>query len=345
MAELNKTLAEVEAQAQDPDLWSNPELAQEVLRRRSELGEKLELVTRLDNSIVEIETLYELVVEASDPELASELQQKLTESEETLRVIEMQRMLSGPLDSCNAILEINAGAGGVEAQDWAEMLLRMYTRWADARGFKADLVDTNYCDEAGIKSAMLVIEGTNAYGLLRSERGVHRLVRISPFDANNRRHTSFASVAVSPDVQDSIDIEVSDDELRIDTYRASGAGGQHVNKTDSAVRITHLPSGIVVSCQNMRSQHKNKERCMSLLKAKLYEQELQKKREELASITGEQKKIDFGSQIRNYVMQPYQLAKDVRTLIEVGDVQSVLDGEIDIFIEAYLLSEEYNQPI
>lgn len=306
---------------------------------------KIQVGTDLERAIEEVETLASLAQEAADAEFAQETVTQLDAAELQLRTVEMQRMLSGPLDSNSAVLEINAGTGGTDAQDWGEMLLRMYTRWAERRGFRVDVIDVHYGDEAGIKSATLGIEGENAYGLLRSERGVHRLVRISPFNAAAKRQTSFASIQVSPDIQEDIDITVRDEELRIDTFRASGAGGQHVNKTDSAVRITHLPTGIVVSCQNLRSQHKNKERCMTILKAKLYERELQKKRDEMAAITGEQRKIDFGSQIRNYVLQPYQLVKDVRTETETGDVQAVLDGAIDQFIEAYLLSEEYNQPL
>ncbi len=252
------------------------------------------------------------------------------------------RMFCGAHDNQAAIVEINSGAGGTESQDWAEMLLRMYSRWAERKKFKTEILDINSGEEAGIKSATLFIEGTNAYGYLRSERGVHRLVRISPFDSNARRHTSFASVSVTPDIEEDIDIEVNEEDLRIDTYRASGAGGQHINKTDSAVRLTHLPTGIVVACQSQRSQHKNKATAMKLLKAKLHEVEEEKQREQLAQLTGERKKIDFGSQIRNYVMQPYQLVKDVRTDQQTGDVQAVLDGDIDPFIEAYLLDEEFN---
>jgi peptide chain release factor 2 len=241
-------------------------------------------------------------------------------------------------------LEINAGAGGTEAQDWVEMLLRMYIRWAEKRKFRTELMYINPGDEAGIKSATILIEGENAFGYLRSERGVHRLVRISPFDSNAKRHTSFASISVMPDIDDTINIDINEDELRIDTFRAGGAGGQHINKTDSAVRITHLPTNIVVSCQSERSQHKNKATCMKLLKAKLYELELEKQREELAKIAGERKKIDFGSQIRNYVMQPYQLVKDLRSDAQTGDVDGVLDGNLDMFIEAYLMDSEINIP-
>jgi peptide chain release factor 2 len=239
-------------------------------------------------------------------------------------------------------LEINSGAGGTEAQDWGEMLLRMYLRWCEKRRFKSDIVSISPGEICGIKSVTLAIDGPNVFGFLRSERGVHRLVRISPFDQNARRHTSFASVSVMPDIEHEVDVEVRDEDLRVDTFRASGAGGQHVNKTDSAVRLTHQPTGIVAACQNSRSQHKNKETAMRLLKAKLYELQLEKKREELGKIAGEQKRIDFGSQIRSYVMQPYQMVKDLRTGAETGNVQAVLDGEIDLFIESYLLSGEFN---
>lgn len=250
-------------------------------------------------------------------------------------------MLIGEHDSKNAILEINSGAGGTEAQDWGEMLLRMYIRYAEQNSFDAELLSVNAGEEAGIKSATLMISGENAFGFLRAERGVHRLVRISPFDSNKRRHTSFASVSVMPEIDDAVEVEIDEGDLRVDTYRASGAGGQHINKTDSAVRLTHLPTGIVVACQSQRSQHKNKATAMKLLQAKLYEKELEKKQAELNQIAGERKKIDFGSQIRSYVMQPYQLVKDLRTEAETGNVQAVMDGDINLFLEAYLKSE-YN---
>ncbi len=253
-------------------------------------------------------------------------------------------MLSGPHDTHHAILDVNSGAGGTEAQDWGEMLLRMYLRWAERRGFKTEILSIHPGEEAGIKNATVFIEGANAFGFLRAERGVHRLVRISPFDSNARRHTSFASISVVPDIEQDVEIEVRDEDLRVDTYRSSGAGGQHVNKTDSAVRLTHLPSGIVVACQNERSQHKNKATAMRLLKAKLYEKEMEKKREEMDKIAGERRKIDFGSQIRSYVLQPYQQVKDLRTEYVSVNPQAVLDGDIDGFIESYLLSEEHNIP-
>lgn len=286
--------------------------------------------------------MLDLVKEDETSDSLKEVLNEIQEVEPSLHSLELMRMLCGPHDSHSAIVEINSGAGGTESQDWAEMLLRMYLRWSDKRKFKTEILNSNPGEEAGLKSVTVLIEGTNAFGFLRSERGVHRLVRISPFDSNARRHTSFASVSVMPELDDNIQVDIKDDDLRIDTFRAGGAGGQHINKTDSAVRITHMPTGIVVACQSERSQHKNKATAMKVLKAKLYELEEEKKQEELAKIAGERKKIDFGSQIRNYVMQPYQLVKDVRTDQQTGDVQSVLDGDIDQFIEAFLLNEELN---
>lgn len=285
-----------------------------------------------------------MVKEQETSDSLKEVLAEIKEVEPNLHSLELMRMLCGPHDSHSAILEINSGAGGTESQDWAEMLLRMYLRWSEKRRFKTEILNLNSGEEAGLKSVTVLVEGLNAFGFLRSERGVHRLVRISPFDANAKRHTSFASVSVMPDLDDNIEVDIKDDDLRIDTFRAGGAGGQHINKTDSAVRITHFPTGIVVACQNERSQHKNKATAMKLLKAKLYELEEQKQREEMAKIAGERKKIDFGSQIRNYVMQPYQLVKDVRTSEQTSDVQGVMDGAIDNFIEAYLLNEEFNTP-
>jgi peptide chain release factor 2 len=264
--------------------------------------------------------------------------------EQALDEYELQRMLIGVHDFSDAILEVNPGAGGTEAQDWGDIILRMYLRWAERHGFDPQIINYQPGEGAGLKNATVLIRGKNAFGYLRSERGVHRLVRISPFDSNARRHTSFASVSVMPDIEEEINIEVRDEDLRIDTYRSSGAGGQHVNKTDSAVRLTHLPTGLVVACQNERSQHKNKATAMRLLKAKLYDLETAKQQEQLDKIAGERKKIDFGSQIRSYVLQPYQLVKDLRTEHESGNPSAVLDGELDPFIKAYLLSEEFNRP-
>ena len=282
--------------------------------------------------------------ENSSDDLLVECESELVKSELLLADIELTRMLSGEHDHCNAVLEINSGAGGTEAQDWCEMLLRMYLRWAEQRNFKTEILSAHEGEEAGLKNVTVFIEGLNAFGYLRAERGVHRLVRISPFDSNARRHTSFASASVIPDIDEEVNIDIRDDDLRIDTYRSGGAGGQHINKTDSAVRITHLPTGIVVSCQADRSQHKNKAQAMKVLKMKLYEREVQKKRDEIDRLAGERKKIDFGSQIRSYVMHPYQMVKDLRTGEETGDVQGVMDGGIDRFIKAYLMSDEWNMP-
>ncbi len=326
----------------DPSFWNDAEKAQKVSRERAELANLIEKATKLSGKIEDLKVLSELISESGSESEYLSLKKEIDEVEPELSSIELGRMLSGPHDSQNAIIEINAGAGGTEAQDWAEMLLRMYLRWAEKKKYKTEILDINTGEEAGIKSCSVYIEGMNSYGYLRSERGVHRLVRISPFDSNARRHTSFASVSVMPDIEEDIEIEVNEDDLRVDTYRAGGAGGQHINKTDSAVRLTHLPTGIVVACQNERSQHKNKAFAMKMLKSKLYELEAQKQRDELAKIAGERKKIDFGSQIRNYVMQPYQLVKDARSDIQTSDVDGVMDGDIDKFIEGYLMDSDLN---
>lgn len=274
---------------------------------------------------------------SEDTELMKEAVEKISKAEESSANMEFKRMLSGENDSASAILQINAGAGGTEACDWADMLLRMYRRWADSRGYKNEVVDFTEGDGAGFRSVVVTIEGEYAYGYLKAEIGVHRLVRISPFDANKRRHTSFASIFVLPDIEDSIDIQVAEDDLKIDTFRAGGAGGQKVNKTDSAVRMTHLPTGIVVACQNERSQHQNKAMAMRILKAKLYELEMEKKRKERDAIEAAKLEIAWGSQIRSYVFQPYQMVKDHRTGFEMGNITSVMDGELDGFIKAFLL--------
>ncbi len=276
------------------------------------------------------------LAEEGDGDALRELGAKVIQVEQDLSALEVAQLLSGEHDLGNAIVEIHPGAGGLEAQDWAEMLLRMYLRWCERRGFRAELVEHQPGEGAGIKSATFTVEGAYAYGYLKVEAGVHRLVRISPFDANARRHTSFASVFVFPDIEEEIEIEIRDDDLRVDTYRSSGAGGQHVNKTDSAVRLTHLPSGIVVACQNERSQHKNKSMAMKVLKARLFELERQKQEERMAAITKGKTKIDFGHQIRSYVLAPYRMVKDHRTNTEVGNTDGVLDGDIDTFIDAYL---------
>lgn len=278
----------------------------------------------------------ELLEEEEDEEAARELKEEVEAISQDLDKLELKLMLGGKRDRNNAILSIHPGAGGTESQDWASMLLRMYQRWAERKGYKVEVLDLLPGDEAGIKSATLLVSGDYAYGYLKAESGVHRLVRISPFDANKRRHTSFASVSVIPEIEDEVDVEIKDEDLRIDTFRAGGPGGQHVNRTDSAVRIVHLPTGITVQCQSERSQHRNRELAMKVLKARLYEYYRQKQEEELAKLRGERKDIAFGNQIRSYVFHPYKLVKDLRTGVETGNVDAVMDGEIDIFIEAYL---------
>jgi peptide chain release factor 2 len=332
-------LAELDIQAADPGLWGDQEKASLVLKERSEITAQLQKVEILQSAVSDCETLLELYQEDKDQSLLTDCINELKKAETEIDQMELAKMLNGPHDKSNAIMDINSGAGGTEAQDWVEMLLRLYLRWAENNNYKTEILSLQAGEEAGLKHVTVLFEGENATGFLRSERGVHRLVRISPFDSNARRHTSFASVSVVPEIDDEVQIEIKDDDLRVDTYRSSGAGGQHVNKTDSAVRLTHLPTGIVVACQNGRSQHKNKDMAMKLLKAKLYDLEVEKKAEELSKLAGERKKIDFGSQIRSYVMQPYQMVKDLRTGHETGNVQAVLDGEIEEFMKAYLLSE------
>lgn len=308
-----------------------------MLKERSIIEDQVNSIKELSDLNSDLLTAYELFLETSDQEMQAECQKLLTQLEDGLSKQEFKRKMSGRFDASGAILEINSGSGGTEAQDWAEMLMRMYLRWAERKGFKAEELDYQPGEEAGIKSVTLLLNGDFAYGHLRSEQGVHRLVRISPFDSNARRHTSFASVAVTPDIEEEIEVEINEADLKIDTYRSSGAGGQHVNKTDSAVRITHLPSGIVVACQNERSQHKNRAQAMKILKAKIFELECRKQEEAMAKIKGERKQIDFGSQIRSYVMQPYQLVKDLRSNYETSQVNDVLDGDIDRLIESYLM--------
>ena len=282
--------------------------------------------------------LVELGEESEDQDTLTEVKALLPGLEKKVGRMEFARMLSGEHDASSAIVSINAGAGGTEAQDWAEMLLRMYLRWCESKGFKTEITEYQAGDEAGIKGVTFTVDGPYAFGYLKAERGIHRLVRISPFDANAKRHTSFCSVFVFPELAEDVDVEINEKDLKVDTYRASGAGGQHVNKTDSAIRITHLPTGIVVSCQNQRSQHKNRDIAMKQLKARLYEMEMAKKEEEAANLAGDKKDIAWGSQIRSYVLHPYRMVKDHRTGYETGNTDKVLDGDIDDFIEAYLLS-------
>ncbi len=335
-------LEELEAQTQTENFWNNAEEAKKILKERSRLQEILNLSKKIESGVSDAQAAIELASDSGEEEFLIEALNSIKEVESLISKEEFQLKMSGEHDVNSAILDINGGAGGTEAQDWAEMLLRMYIRWAERKGFEVELLDSLPGEVAGIKSATLQINGEYAYGYLRSEQGVHRLVRISPFDSNDRRHTSFASVSVTPEIETEIEIEIDEKDLRVDTYRSSGAGGQHVNKTDSAVRLTHMPSGIVVACQIDRSQHKNKERAMKMLKAKLYDLQQQEMAEKLDSIKGARMKIDFGSQIRSYVMQPYRMVKDLRTNYESSSVDSVLDGDIDGFIEAYLVNSVNN---
>jgi peptide chain release factor 2 len=298
----------------------------------------LTIWNKLEKEVEDCHVLLELAREGADEEIEKELEQSTGRIEQEVAELEFKRMLSGENDFNNAIVSIHAGAGGTEAQDWSDMLLRMYLRWAEKRGFKADIFDILQGEEAGIKSATFTVNGDYAFGYLKAEVGIHRLVRISPYDANARRHTSFASVFVYPDIEDDVVIEIDDKDLRVDTFRASGAGGQHVNKTESAIRITHLPTGIVVQCQNERSQHMNRAMAMKLLKARLYEKEMEEREKERDKLYASKKQIAWGSQIRSYILQPYQLVKDHRTGKEVGNVDAVLNGDLDGFIEAYLIS-------
>ncbi|MBD0253690.1 MAG: peptide chain release factor 2 [Rubrobacter sp.] len=317
-----------------PGFWDDPEEAKAVSARFSRVQGRIELLDGLKASLTDSEELLELAEE--DRDLLSEVQEELLRVERVLEEQEVARLFSGEYDDGNAILTINPGAGGVDSQDWAEMLSRMYRRWAERRGFGLEVIEYTEGEEAGIKSATFTVSGEYAFGLLSAERGVHRLVRISPFDAGARRHTSFASVAVAPVVGEAVEVEIDEKDLKVDTYRASGAGGQHVNKTDSAVRVTHLPTGIVAQCQNERSQHQNREVAMRVLRARLFELEREKREQEIAAQSGEKAEIEWGSQIRSYVLHPYKLVKDHRTGEETANVDRVLDGELDAFIYAYL---------
>jgi peptide chain release factor 2 len=318
-----------------PGFWEDQERAAKVSAEHARASRKLSVYRDLERDAEDLEPLAELAEE--DPEIAVELEDQIRGVTERLEQLEEQRLFSGRYDTGNALVTINAGAGGTDAQDWAEMLLRMEMRWAERRGFEVELLEASPGEEAGIKSATFLVNGENAYGLFGAEKGVHRLVRLSPFDAAHRRQTSFAGVEVSPVVEDIGEVEIDDDDLQIDTYRASGAGGQHVNKTDSAVRITHKPTGIVVQCQNERSQSSNKAEAMTMLRSKLLELEERKRREEIAKEKGEAQDVNFGSQIRSYVLHPYSMVKDHRTDHEMGDTARVLDGDLDGFARAYLL--------
>ncbi len=335
---LRARLDELENEMARPDLWDDREVAETVGRQKNAVERELALHDRVELALDDAEVLLELAEEAGDADAIAEVVEKCDEVSAMLEDAELKQLLGGEHDASNAILSINAGAGGTDACDWAEMLLRMYLRWAERHEFKTEILDIQAGEEAGIRGVTLRVEGEYAYGYLNSEQGVHRLVRISPFDSNARRHTAFASVTAVPEIDDSIEIEIDESDLRIDTYRSSGAGGQHVNKTDSAVRLTHLPTNIVAQCQNERSQHKNKATAMKILRAKLHELERREQQARLEELTGEKREIGFGSQIRSYTLHPQQRAKDHRTDLEIGNVEAVLDGDIDAFIRANLLA-------
>jgi peptide chain release factor 2 len=317
-------------------LWRDPQKAQAIMRKRQDLETRMKLVTRLERAIADNSELIELGEAEQDLAVITEAEGALITLKEEVAKHELETLLGGEADTNDTFLQVNAGAGGTESQDWASMLLRMYVRWAEQHGYRVEILDEHPGEEAGIKSATIQIKGHNAYGWLKTESGVHRLVRISPFDSNARRHTSFASVSVYPAVDNTIAVDIDEKDVRIDTYRSSGAGGQHVNTTDSAVRITHLPTGIVVQCQNERSQHKNRATAWAMLRARLYEAELKRREDEAQAAAAAKSDIGFGHQIRSYVLQPYQLVKDLRTGVESTNPSAVLDGDIDAFIEAAL---------
>lgn len=323
----------------DPSFWDSQEEAQKVINESNALKAVVDFYKELVATQEDLEMTHELLKDEFDEDLFDELVQDVKQHEKKLDEFELQMLLSDEFDSSSAVLEIHSGAGGTESQDWASMLLRMYTRWAEHHDYKVETLDYQAGDEAGVKSVTISIKGHNAYGYLKAEKGVHRLVRISPFDASGRRHTSFSSIEVMPEFEGEVDVEIRSEDLKIDTYRSSGAGGQHVNTTDSAVRITHIPTGAVVTCQTERSQIKNRERAMNLLKVKLYQIQKEEERARLDEIRGEQKEIGWGSQIRSYVFHPYSMVKDHRTNEETGNVSAVMDGEIDTFINAYLRSQ------
>ena len=331
-------LSELSDLVSEPDLWDDQERAQRLLKERTDLETALARIDAPKHLLEEARLYIELGEADADESVTGELQAAIGKASAQLDALEFQRMLGGEFDGSDAILTINAGAGGTESQDWADMLFRMYTRYCDKQGWKVSLLDRQEADEAGIKSASIAVSGDYAYGMLKAEGGVHRLVRISPYDASARRHTSFAACFVYPDIEDEIEVEIEDKDLRVDTYRASGAGGQHVNKTDSAVRITHIPTGIVVQSQSQRSQHQNRAAAMKVLKARLYEVERAARTEQKDAMEAAKQEIAFGSQIRNYVLHPYRMVKDVRTGQETSNVDAVLDGDLDAFVKAFLIA-------
>ena len=336
MAEKERRLKELEARMGEGAFWDDPEKANKVIKESNTLKLWVEPAGNLKVRFEDVQALLPEAESSDDAAFVADLEAELDKIDRELGELEIRKMLSHELDGKNCYLSINSGAGGTESCDWAEMLARMYQRWAAKRGWRVDVIDALEGDVAGLKNLTMKLTGPFAYGYAKAEKGVHRLVRISPFDANAKRHTSFASVEVTPEIDEDIEIAISPEEIRVDTYRSSGAGGQHVNKTDSAVRITHLPTGIVVSCQTERSQVQNRETCLKMLRSKLYEKEVEERERALKELQGEQKEIAWGSQIRNYVFQPYTLVKDTRTKVETGNIQAVMDGDIDEFIHAYL---------
>lgn len=330
---------------QEPGFWDDVEKSQEIMKTVKALKDTVDTFEALKMEFEDIETMIQMAEEENEPELITEIEEMLRHFVDSFEQLRIRTLLSGEFDRENAVLTLHAGTGGTEACDWVSMLYRMYTRWADKKGFQVEVLDYLDGEEAGIKSVTIQVNGENAFGYLKSERGVHRLVRISPFNAAGKRQTSFASCDVMPDIEEDLEVEINEDDLRIDTYRSSGAGGQHINKTSSAVRITHLPTGIVVQCQNERSQHSNKDRAMKMLKAKLYMIKQQENLEKISDIRGEVLENTWGSQIRSYVMQPYTMVKDHRTNAESGNVSAVLDGEIDLFINAFLKWSNGNRDI
>lgn len=333
---ITERVKELEFLSGDPNFWNNPDKAKVLLQEKGGLEREVTTFQKLHSQYMDTEVLFELAEETHDQDLFKEADTELSSLEAKIREVEIQRLLSEEADQCDAILEINSGAGGTEAADWASILKRMYIGWGNKRGYEMTLLEESSHEEAGIKSCTIAYKGLFAYGYLKAEIGVHRLVRISPFDSNARRHTSFASVSVSPDIDDSFEVEINEVDLRIDTYRSSGAGGQHVNTTDSAVRITHLPTNIVVQCQNERSQHKNKARAMQMLKGKLYQHEMDKRQQVVDAANAEKRKIEWGSQIRSYVLHPYKMIKDLRTEYESSNVDKILGGDIQAYIEKWL---------
>ncbi|MCI9372790.1 MAG: peptide chain release factor 2 [Lachnospiraceae bacterium] len=336
LADKEKRIEELEMEMQEPGFWDDPEKSNQKMREAKNLKNTVETVRGLESQYEDIMTLIEMGYEDNDPEIIPDISEELETFKKTFEEIRVSTLLSGEYDRNNAILRLNAGAGGTESCDWCSMLYRMYTRWAERKGFALEVLDYLDGDEAGIKSVTFQINGENAYGYLKSEKGVHRLVRISPFNAQGKRQTSFVSLDVMPDIEEDVDVEIRDEDIRVDTYRSSGAGGQHINKTSSAIRITHFPTGIVVTCQNERSQHMNKDKAMQMLKAKLYMLKQEENAEKLSDIRGDVKEIGWGNQIRSYVMQPYTMVKDHRTNEESGNVDAVMDGALDPFINAYL---------